>query len=78
MARLRGSSLPVPEPLRPLVDQLAALKEPERTAVIEAATRRARLRLRGGPASWGSIHKAHGCVALGGNAIEDTEALYDG
>ena len=78
MAPRRGSSLPIPEPLRPLVDQLVALDEAERTAVIEAATRRAGIRLRGGPVSWDSVHEARGCVAIGGNAIEDTEALYDG
>jgi hypothetical protein len=78
MARPRGSSLSLPETLRPLVDQLVALDDAERTAVIEAASRRAGMRLRGGPVSWESVHKAQGCVAIGGNAVEDTEALYDG
>jgi hypothetical protein len=60
------------------VDQLAALDEADRTAVIEAATHRKAFWLRGGPASWDSVHMARGCVAIGGNAMEDTEALYDG
>jgi hypothetical protein len=29
-------------------------------------------------ARWAAIWAASGCVHLGGNAVEDTEALYDG
>lgn len=29
-------------------------------------------------ARWANLWAAQGCVQLGGNAVEDTEALYDG
>ena len=68
----------VPESLRPLVEQLAALSSEQRTLVLheaEKAANDAKVRLR--PISWESLKAARGAVNLGGNAVEDCNALYD-
>ncbi|MFC1643105.1 hypothetical protein ACFL5O_10560 [Myxococcota bacterium] len=67
----------VPEPLRPLVRQLAELDEGDRELVIRAA------KLQGLPnefpaLSWESLDEVKGIVAFGGNADEDCKALHDG
>ncbi len=67
----------VPEPLQPLVRQLAELNEGDRELVIRAA------KLQGLPndlptLSWESFDEVKGIVSLGGNADEDCKALYDG
>jgi hypothetical protein len=67
----------VPEQLQPLVTQLAALNEGDRDLVIRAA------KLQGLPNDlptlpWEKFEKVKGIVSLGGNAVEDCRALYDG
>lgn len=79
MAAPRSSSVApaVPDQLRPLVRQLAALNEGDRDLVIRAA------KLEGLPNDlptlpWEEFDAAKGIVSLGGNADEDCKALYDG
>ncbi len=74
----------VPEQLQPLVkqlaavnEQLAALNEGDRQLVIQAANSQ------GGPRKrrtmwWETLDRARGIVSLGGDAVEDCKALYDG
>ena len=67
----------VPEQLEPLVEQLAELNEGDRELVIRAA------KLRGLPNDlptmpWEKFEKVKGIVSLGGDAVEDCRALYDG
>lgn len=72
-----SSAAPVPEPLKPLVKQLAALDRDDFDLVVRAARSELRPReLR--TISWESLQKAKGIVNLGGNADEDCKALYDG
>jgi len=67
----------VPEQLQPLVEQLAALNEGDRRLVIQAANSQAEPRkLR--TMSWETLDRARGIVSLGGDAVEDCKALYDG
>lgn len=67
----------MPEALKPLVDQLASLPEEQREAVIHASRReRNTLELR--PVPWDHLLAAVGKVDLGGDAIEDCKAIYDG
>lgn len=74
MAQPKLPADPVPEALKPLVDQLASLPEEQREAVIHAARREHKLR----PVPWDHLLAAVGKVNLGGDAIDDCEALYDG
>ena len=67
----------VPEPLQPLVKQLAELNEGDRDLVIRAANSQARPR-KHRTMSWETIERATDLVSLGGNADEDCKALYDG
>ncbi|HMJ10779.1 MAG TPA: hypothetical protein VK524_05200 [Polyangiaceae bacterium] len=68
----------VPEALRGLVRQLAELPQGARETVIEAARRTANQPQAKLPTvSWESLRAAKGIVSLGGNALEDSEALYD-
>jgi len=82
---LRGMAQPkptpdpvlVPEALKPLVEQLAKLSEDERHLVVNAAERTAsRQRLRA--LTTEDLRRLSGVVAMGGNAVEDSDALYDG
>jgi len=67
----------VPEPLQPLVKQLAELNADDLDLVIRAARSQVRPReLR--TVSWESLNELKGIVAWGGNADEDCKALYDG
>jgi hypothetical protein len=66
----------LPEALRPLVQQLVALPATEREQVIRA------VREDSGAQSlpvvpWEEFKQLCGIVSLGGDAVEDTEALYD-
>jgi hypothetical protein len=66
----------LPEALRPLVQQLVALPPTEREQVLRA------VREYPDTASiptvpWDEFKQLCGIVALGGDAFEDTEALYD-
>jgi hypothetical protein len=67
----------VPEPLQPLVKQLAELNEGERDLVIRAANSQAKPH-KHRTMSWETIERATDLVSLGGNADEDCKALYDG
>ena len=73
-----GHASTLPEPLRPLVEQLAALSDADRRKVIDAvqASMRPSVVLR--PVPWDVVDRARGIVKLGGNAVEDCNALYDG
>jgi hypothetical protein len=67
----------VPEQLQPLVKQLVELSEVDRQLVIRAANSQAEPRkLR--TMSWETLDRARGIVSLGGDAVEDCKALYDG
>lgn len=66
----------VPEHLLPLVQQLAALSDADRNLVIQAARAQARPR-KPRTMSWETLDRAIGIVSLGGDAVEDCEALYD-
>jgi hypothetical protein len=68
----RTNETAVPERLRPLVKQLAALDSHDRDLVI-AAARAAVLR----PVAWEHLWDARGIVHLGGDAVADCAALYD-
>jgi hypothetical protein len=70
-------AMQVPEHLLPLAQQLAALSEADRDLVIRAArsqTKPRKLRTM----SWETLERAIGIVSLGGDAVEDCKALYDG
>ena len=67
----------VPEHLLPLVEQLRALSTADRDLVIQAAEALAKCReLPTLP--WEEFEKVKGIVSLGGDAVEDCKALYDG
>jgi hypothetical protein len=66
----------VPSELRSLVEQLATLHAADRERIVRAARRAARERRR--TISWSHLRDARGIVQLGGDAVKDTEALYDG
>ncbi len=67
----------VPEQLQPLVKQLAELNDGDRQLVIQAANSQATPR-KHRTMSWETIERATDLVSLGGNADEDSKALYDG
>lgn len=70
-------SVVVPEALKPLVEQLARLNQEDRHLVVEAAERSVpHRRFRG--LSLEELQRLTGVVAIGGNALEDCDALYDG
>lgn len=66
----------VPNELRSLVEQLAALRAADRERIVRAARRASRERRR--TISWSHLRDARGIAQLGGDAVKDTEALYDG
>lgn len=67
----------LPERLAPLARQLAELDPTDRDLLIRAVqTQIPRRKLRG--VSWEQLEKLKGAVSLGGNAVEDCKALYDG
>lgn len=76
----RSSSAPAAPTLRPelepLVRQLAALPTAVRHSVVNAAEQAA---ADVNPIlPWDEFDRAHGVVQLGGNALTDCDALYDG
>lgn len=75
-----SSSAPahVPERLEPLVEKLMDLSEQDRELVIRATSRRRRIQVELKPVPWEKLWQASGTVSLGGNAVEDTNAIYDG
>ncbi|MCC6898401.1 MAG: hypothetical protein IT377_05465 [Polyangiaceae bacterium] len=64
----------VPDALKPLVEQLAKLQPGERDLVVRAAEGQRRYNA----VSWELLDAARGVVNLGGDAVEDCKALYDG
>lgn len=71
------AALKLPERLEPLARQLAELDPSDRELLIRAVqTSSPRRKLRG--VSWEQLEKLKGIVSLGGNAVEDCKALYDG
>jgi hypothetical protein len=69
-----------PKHLRPeleaLVRALGALPDPERSEDYAAVNEEAR-RTRGPTLSWDDLEAARRVVSLGGNAVEDCDALDD-
>ena len=78
MGAMAQPKLSLPDALKPLVDGLAALPPEDRERVIvaarDAAGRKARVRR----VPWEHLRRARGIVRLGGDAVEDCNALYDG
>lgn len=67
----------VPEHLVPLVEKLRALSPADRDLVIQAAE--ALVKQREFPTlPWKEFEKAKGIVSLGGDAVADCKALYEG
>ncbi len=79
MSSRHSSTAPahVPEQLEPLVERLADLSEADRVLVIRAARHKRRTQVELTPVPWEALWQARGVVALGGNAVEDTDAIYD-
>ena len=77
MAQPKHMPEPVPAALKPLVDQLAKLTSEQRRLVVEAAEQTVQPREFVG-LSEQDIQRLTGVVAIGGNALEDCDALYDG
>ena len=67
----------VPEQLEPLVEKLADLTQQDRELVIRAARRRRRSKVELKPVPWEVVWRSSGTVSLGGDAVEDTNAIYD-
>ena len=76
--RSSTAPVPVPELLKPLVEKLAELTEQDRELVIRAARRRRRSKVELKPVPWDVLRRSSGIVSFGGNAVEDTNAIYDG
>jgi hypothetical protein len=66
----------VPAALRSLVEQLAGLHAAERERIARAARKIARAQRR--TISWSHLREARGVAHFGGDAVTDTQALYDG
>jgi hypothetical protein len=64
---------PLPEPLQSLVDTLRSLSKDERDLVIQVAQARSKVK----PVDPRVLLDAAGIVRLGGNAVEDSKALYE-
>ena len=58
------------------MEELAALPESERRAIVQAADEHARRRARA-IASWDTIESLTGLVNVGGDAVEDCERACD-
>ena len=76
--RSSSAPVPVPEQLEPLVERLADLSEQDRELVIRAARRRRRSKVELKPVPWEVLWRSSGTVSFGGDAVEDTNAIYDG
>jgi hypothetical protein len=59
-----------------IVEELAALPESERRAIVQAADEEARRRTRA-VASWDTIESLTGLVHVGGDAVEDCRRADD-
>ena len=77
MAAPKSRSDVVPDQLQPLVTQLVDLSHADFDLVLRAAAAE-RLRSKPRTMSWETLERAKGIVSLGGNAVEDCKALYDG
>jgi hypothetical protein len=67
----------VPEQLELLVEKLADLSPQDRELVIRAARRRRRSKVELRAVPWEALWRSRGVVSLGGDAVEDTNAMYD-
>jgi len=68
----------LPEALKPLAEQLAKLPVEERERVIAVARAGANRNPKLKTVSPAHLRGAFGVVKLGGNAVDDVNALYDG
>jgi hypothetical protein len=68
----------LPQELGELVEQLKKLDPEQRNLVIDAAQKAANDAKRWPTMPWDLFEKSHGIVSLGGDAVADCEALYDG
>ena len=59
-----------------LVEELAALPESERRAIVQEADEKSRRGARV-VASWDTIDRMTGLVSLGGDSVEDCRRVYD-
>ena len=76
MAQPHSPELP-PE-LGKLVEQLRNLGPDQRSRVLDAAHKAANETKRWPTMPWEVLEKSIGIVSLGGDAVADCEALYDG
>jgi hypothetical protein len=67
----------IPKQLEMLVEKLADLSQQDRELVIRAARRRRRSKIELKPVPWEAVWRSSGVVSLGGDAVEDTNAIYD-
>lgn len=72
-----AASAQMPELLQQLVDKLAGLTERDLELVIRAARRKRLSNVELKPVPWEALWRASGTVSLGGDAVEDTNAIYD-
>jgi len=70
--------VPLAPALEALVETLARLSSQERQAVVRAVEKRLAGRSGLRPLAADVLLAASGVVSLGGNAVEDSRALYDG
>jgi hypothetical protein len=69
------ADVPLPDHLRLLADQLAEVSTDDQQLVIAAARNARPRRLKTIP--WSELEKLKGIVSLGGNAVDDCNALYE-
>jgi hypothetical protein len=65
----------VPDRLQPLVDELRQLAPEDRSLVLQATNEAAPKHPPTVP--WSEVEKLIGIVNIGGNAVDDCEAIYD-
>jgi hypothetical protein len=80
MAHAARSRNPLAPALEALVEELARLTSKERQTIVRAVEERvaARSSLASRPLSVDVLLASSGIVSLGGDAVEDARALYDG
>jgi hypothetical protein len=71
-----GAAKRIPPEHGRIVEELAALPESERRAIVQAADEAARRRARA-VASWDTIESLTGLVHVGGDAVEDCRRADD-
>jgi hypothetical protein len=76
MVQSNSDARPVQPQHEHLVDELAALPESERRAIVQEADEKALRRARA-VASWETIDRLTDLVSLGGDAVEDGRRVFD-